>query len=157
MTRNIREMSIKRIADILIKAFKNGNFVYLCGNGGSYDLARHMEEEFLCKFKQWRKPLPALALKAHTSISNDKGYSWVFARQIQAYGKKEDVLIGISTSGNSENVNLAMVHAGSKLMTVIDFPRRGKTTAAIQEYQLKTMHKICDLVEQAFILEPPSL
>ena len=144
-------MSAHTIAQILINCFKNGNFLYLCGNGGSYDLARHMEEEFLCKFIHWRQPLPALAFKAHTSISNDLGYQSVFSRQVEAFGRKGDVLIGISTSGLSENVNNALSRAEEMGLTTIDFPRQGETTAKIQEYQLQLMHEVCKLVEEEFI------
>lgn len=140
-----------KIAQQIINCFKNGNFLYLCGNGGSYDLAGHMEEEFLCKFRRNRQPLPALALKAHTSISNDFGYDKVFARQILAYGKPGDILIGISTSGASSNIMKALEAAQRKGLIAIDFPRVGDTTAEIQEYQLHLMHNICDLVEKEFI------
>lgn len=144
-------MTAKQISKIITQAFLKGNFVYLCGNGGSYDLACHMEEELLCKMKHVRVPLPALALKAHTSISNDFGYEDVFRRQILAYGRNGDILIGISTSGKSKNVLNAMAAASAINLTVIDFPREGKTTQDIQEKQLKLMHKVCELVEQEFI------
>lgn len=139
------------IATILIRAFKSGKSLYLCGNGGSNDLANHMEEEFICKFEQDRQPLPALALKIHSATSNDFGYRDVFTRQIRAYGKKGDVFIGISTSGKSDNINLALERAKIMGITVIDFPRNGKTTAEIQENQLKQMHDICREVELAFM------
>ena len=144
-------MTAKEIAEIIIKAFKEGHMLFLCGNGGSYDLAHHMEEEMICKFVHMRKPLPALALKAHTSTANDFGYKYIFSRQIMAYAKEGDVFIGISTSGKSENIFLARDAAKVCKLTVIDFPRKGKTTAKIQEYQLKLMHDICRTVEEAFI------
>jgi D-sedoheptulose 7-phosphate isomerase len=144
-------MTNQKIANILIKAFTNGNHLYLCGNGGSNDLANHMEEEFICKFKVNRKPLPALALKLHSSTSNDFGYQDNFSRQIQAYGKPGDVLIGISTSGNSENVNNALAKANELGMIVIDFPRDGADTPEIQETQLCVMHDIARIVEKSFI------
>ena len=144
-------MSNQELAEIIITAFKSGHFLFLCGNGGSNDLACHMEEEFLCKFKYSRKPLPALALKPLTSISNDFGYDQVFARQIKAYSRPRDVLVAFSTSGKSENVNKAIVQANHDGMLVIEFPRRGDTTAEIQENQLKDMHEICGIVEEAFI------
>jgi len=145
-------MTTQEIADLLIACFKRGNHLYLCGNGGSYDLARHFEEEMLCKFKQDRRPLPALALKAHTSISNDYGFEHVFSRQVAAYGRRGDVLIGISTSGKSQNVNNALAIAAQTNMIAIDFERRGFTTAQIQENQLHLVHTISDLVEQAFLM-----
>lgn len=139
------------IAQQIIACFKRGNSLYLCGNGGSYDLANHMEEEFICKFEHDRKPLPALSLKIHSSSANDYGYGHVFTRQVEAYGKPGDILIGISTSGRSLNVNDAMNKALDLGLEVIPFPIKGNKTAEIQEYQLKLMHDICLLVEKAFL------
>lgn len=123
----------------------------LAGNGGSYDLACHMEEEFICKFEHDRKPLPAIAFKVHSSTSNDYGYQNVFLRQLQALGKPGDIFIGISTSGNSINVNACLGYAPNMGITPVDFPRIGKSTAEIQENQLKLMHDICRIVEKAFV------
>lgn len=143
-------MSTRQIADLIVDCFRRGNYLYLAGNGGSYDLANHMEEEFICKFEKIREPLPALALKAHTSTSNDFGYEFVFSRSIQAYGKVGDLLIAISTSGKSKNVLNAIEEAEKLNMDVIDFPRKGSSTAKIQENQLKLMHDICRMVEQEY-------
>lgn len=143
----------RRLANQLIDCFRRGSMVFVFGNGGSYDLARHFEEEMLCKFKHERRPLPMLALKAHTSISNDFGYNHVFSRQLWAYMRKGDIAIGISTSGKSENVNAALAIAKQTGFATIDFPRSGTTTAEIQENQLKMVHEISDLIEQAFLHE----
>ena len=142
---------MNKISKQIIECFKRGNIVFLYGNGGSFDLANHIEEEFVCKFEHNRKPLPALALKPHTSTSNDYGYDYVFSRQLAAYGKKGDIAIGISTSGNSQNVVNANNLASSHRLTVINFPRKGKTTSEIQEYQLHLMHLIVREVEKAFL------
>jgi D-sedoheptulose 7-phosphate isomerase len=144
-------MTAKDIAKQITLCFKTGGFLFLCGNGGSFDLAGHMEEEFLCKMKYLRQPLPALALKAHTSISNDFGYEEVFSRQLLAYGRNGDILLVFSTSGKSKNILKAMATASAINLTVIDFPRTGKNTQDIQEKQLKLMHKVAELVEKEFI------
>jgi D-sedoheptulose 7-phosphate isomerase len=143
--------SAETLAQTIIACFQQGNMVFVFGNGGSYDLARHFEEEMLCKFKHERSPLPMLALKAHTSISNDFGYNHVFSRQLWAYMRKGDLAIGISTSGASENVNAALAVARQAGFATLDLPRIGSSTAEIQENQLRLVHAISDLVEQAFL------
>lgn len=145
------DKAAERIATILIQCFKQGKMAFVCGNGGSYDLARHFEEEMLCKFTQDRRPLAMLALKAHTSISNDFGYDHVFSRQIWAYGNPGSVLIGISTSGKSKNVTGALAIARQTGMIAIDLERIGFTTAQIQENQLHLVHEISQRVEEAFV------
>jgi D-sedoheptulose 7-phosphate isomerase len=145
----------KRIINALIKCFKRGNKVLICGNGGSASMSQHMAAELMGKFEQDRNPLPAIALTTDTSFltscSNDYSFQEVFERQVRGLGKLGDVVIGISTSGNSENVNRALFIAQKTGMVSIDFPRKGKTTAEIQEFQLKLMHSIVREVEKAFI------
>jgi len=146
---------MEKISKQLIKCFKRGNKVLICGNGGSASMAQHMATELMCKFEHDRRPLPAISLTTDTSFitafSNDYDFNAVFARQVLALGKSDDILICISTSGNSQNVNNAMCVGNLKGLCVIDFPRKGKTTAKIQEYQLKLMHDIVREVEKAFI------
>lgn len=148
-------MEAKRIAQVLINAFENGNKLLICGNGGSAAMSQHMAAEFICKFEHIRKPLPAISLTTDTScitaISNDFNYEDVFARQIEALGKPHDVLFVLSTSGRSANCLQAIGQALRNGLTVIEMPRKGKTTAKIQEYQFKLMHDICRIVERAFI------
>lgn len=148
-------MSAKQIATILIDCFKRGNKLLIIGNGGSAAEAQHFAAEFICKFQYERKPLPAIALSTDssvlTSISNDFGYEYVFTRQIRALGKVKDVLISLSTSGKSLNVNMANTCAKELGLIVIDFPRKGTSTAKIQENQLKLIHSVCAIVEKAFI------
>lgn len=145
------------IADILIDAFKKGNKVLVCGNGGSAAESQHLAAELMCKFEHDRKPLPAIALTTDTSFltayPNDykDGFENLFARQIEALGKPGDVLIALSTSGKSKNCINALSKARELRMIAIDFPRMGQTTAEIQEYQLYLIHDVCRVVEKAFI------
>lgn len=145
------------IAKVLIRAFKAGHKLLVCGNGGSAAMAIHFSSELICRFEKDRRALPAIALTADSSIltawSNDNvdGFEMVFARQIQALGQKGDVLIVLSTSGRSKNCLRAIDAARDTKMHIIDFPRKGKGTAAIQEYQLKLLHHVCRRVENAFV------
>src|SRR5580658_9485281 len=104
--------TVSRVTEIMIDAFRAGNKVLLFGNGGSAADAQHIAAEFVGRFAFDRPALPALALSVNsscvTAIGNDYGFDVVFSRQIEALGKKGDVVIGISTSGNSANVLQAM-------------------------------------------------
>lgn len=146
-----------QIVKILIDAFKRGNFVYICGNGGSASMAQHFAAEFMGKFEHNRPPLPAIALTTDTSFltafANDypDGFERIFSRQVEALGRKGDVLIALSSSGKSTNVLLAIAVAKKKGMIVIDFPRKGRSTARVQEGQMRLMHDVCKDVEKAFI------
>ena len=146
---------MNKIASIILKAFRGGNKVLICGNGGSASQSNHFAGEFLCKFREFRRALPAISLTADnatlTAIGNDFGFENVFSRQVEALGNKGDVLIALSTSGKSKNVLKAIEVAQEQELVVIDFPRKGSNVARIQEYQLKLMHQICDIVEQAII------
>ncbi len=106
-----KELNYKKVYELgneLLKRFKTGNKLILCGNGGSAADSQHIAAEFVSKFRKDRKALPALALNANTSsltaIANDYDFSSVFERQVEAFASKGDVVIGISTSGNSQNV-----------------------------------------------------
>ena len=102
-------MTKSKIVKILINAFKGGNFLYICGNGGSASMAQHFAAEFMGKFEHARQPLPAIALTTDTSFltsyPNDfsDGFERIFARQVEALGRKGDVLIALSSSGRSKN------------------------------------------------------
>ncbi len=159
---------IEDVSSIIVKAFKTGNKIILCGNGGSAADAQHIAAEFVGRFKTERKALPAIALTTDTSIitaiSNDYGYDTVFSRQIQAIGKSGDVLIGISTSGASENVVNAMTEAmkkdiytvgftGAKISMVSDIADitlkvPSFESSKIQESHIMLGHIICALVER---------
>ena len=137
----------------IIECFKRGGKLLICGNGGSASMAQHMAAEFVCSFEKVRLPLPAIALTTDSSIltawSNDRptGFTEVFSRQVQALGKVEDILITLSTSGNSLNCLNAGWKAREMGIEHISFPIIGKNTAEIQEYQLHLMHEVVREVE----------
>ena len=158
---------INGIAQVIINAFKNGNSVYFCGNGGSAADAQHLAAEFSGRFYLDRQPLPSEALHCNTSfmtaVGNDYGYENVYSRLVQAIGKAGDILIGISTSGNSPNILKALTVAQTKGMITIGLA--GKTggkmvgeidhliripssdTPRIQEAHITVGHIICEIVE----------
>ncbi len=156
------------IADELVKSFHRGNKVLLFGNGGSAADAQHIASELAGRFYLDREPLPAVALTTNTSsltaIANDYGYETVFVRQLQGLVKKGDVVIGISTSGNSPNVLLAIEEAkrrgavtvaftgkGGKLKELVDYALAipSEDTPRLQEAHITAGHIICYLVEEA--------
>jgi D-sedoheptulose 7-phosphate isomerase len=152
----------------IIRAFDRGNKVLICGNGGSAADSQHIAAEFVIRFKKNRSGLPAIALTTDTSIltagGNDYGFKTVFSRQVQALGRKGDVFIGLSTSGTSENIVLAMQQAKSQGLTCIAFTGSRKSilgdladiliqipcedTAKVQEGHIIIAHLICEIVEQ---------
>ena len=158
---------INGIAQVIINAFKNGNSVYFCGNGGSAADAQHLAAEFSGRFYLDRQPLPSEALHCNTSfmtaVGNDYGYENVYSRLVQAIGKAGDILIGMSTSGNSPNILKALTVAQTKGMITIGLA--GKTggkmvgeidhliripssdTPRIQEAHITVGHIICEIVE----------
>jgi D-sedoheptulose 7-phosphate isomerase len=155
------------IADKLVRSFRGGNKVLLFGNGGSAADAQHIASELAGRFYRDREPLPAIALTTNTSsltaIANDYGYETVFVRQLQGLVKKGDVVIGISTSGNSPNVLLAIKEAkrcsavtiaftgkGGKLRKLADYTLSipSEDTPRIQEAHITAGHIICSLVEE---------
>ena len=161
---------IKLASELLIDCFKNGNKVILFGNGGSASDAQHISAEFVGRFVKERRPLPSIALNTDTStitaISNDYGYDNVFERQVRALANKGDLLIGISTSGNSENVIKAIKlgnslqcktigltgHEGGKMNDNCDINLvvPSNITARIQEMHILIGHIFCDLVDASF-------
>lgn len=159
---------IEEVADIIARAFENGHRLYLCGNGGSAADAQHLAAEFTGRFYTDREPLPAEALHVNTSfitaVANDYSYDEIYLRAVKAHGRKGDVLIGLSTSGNSKNVLLAQKEAKERGMLVISFTGEtgGKMkdycdylfnvpstdTPRIQESHILIGHIICQLVEE---------
>jgi len=159
---------IAKIAETIIIAYKHENKVLLCGNGGSASDAQHIEGELVGRFKKERRALPAIALTANTStitaIGNDYGYNDIFRRGVEAHGKSGDVLIAISTSGNSPNVILAAEQAknqgitvvallggtGGKLKELADIALVAPSddTPRIQECHILVGHILCDLIEK---------
>lgn len=162
--------SIHLAADRILRAFRAGGKVLLCGNGGSAADCQHMAAEFVSRLtKDFDRPgLPAVALTTDssflTAFANDCGFEGVFARQVQALGKQEDVLIGISTSGNSLNVvravevakaasisTIALTGSGGCLVKIADVTITvpSADTQYIQEAHLAVEHILCELVERA--------
>lgn len=162
--------SIHLAADRILRAFRAGGKVLLCGNGGSAADCQHMAAEFVSRLtKDFDRPgLPAIALTTDssflTAFANDCGFEGVFARQVQALGKQEDVLIGISTSGNSPNVvravevakaagisTIALTGNGGCLVKIADVTITvpSADTQYIQEAHLAVEHILCELVERA--------
>ena len=159
---------IEQAANLIIEAYKNGNKVLTAGNGGSAGDAQHIAAELVSKFFMERQALSAITLTANTSIltsvGNDYDHAQVFARQVQAHGKAGDILIAISTSGNSKNIVQAVKEArkigvkvigltGSKACDMdgicdcqIKVP--SETTPVIQEAHIMIEHLICALVEK---------
>lgn len=155
------------VATLIAKAFHNGNKVLLFGNGGSSTDAAHIAAEFVGRYQRERIPLPAIALAtdiaAITCIANDYGYEELFARQVRAHGRKGDIAIGISTSGNSPNVLNGVAAArdcglitiawtganGGKLAGLVDYPFivPSTVTSRIQESHITLGHVLCELVE----------
>ncbi|MBN2119450.1 MAG: SIS domain-containing protein [Candidatus Omnitrophica bacterium] len=162
----IIEAAIKKIAACL----KSGGKLLICGNGGSAADAQHMAAEFVGRFKKNRKPLAAISLSTDTSIltclGNDFGFKNIFAKQIQALAKKEDILIVISTSGNSLNLIEAVKKAKElKIQTIgilgkgggrlknklsLSLLAKSQDTPRIQEIHSLLIHTICELAELNF-------
>ncbi len=160
---------IQRIADACTEALKSGGKVMFCGNGGSAADSQHLAAEFIGRYKLERPALNSLALTVDTSIltavGNDYGYDDVFRRQVEGVGKPGDVLIGLSTSGNSKNVLLAFQQASSMGITTVAFTGCGGgkmkdaadiclavpagVTNHIQEQHITSGHLICELVEKS--------
>lgn len=160
-------LTLDRVLDLIEEAFRAGGKLLLCGNGGSAADAQHIAAELSGRFTKDRAPLFAEALHVNTSyltaVANDYGYEEVYARMTEAMGKEGDVLIGISTSGNSENVFRAMQTAkqngmktvalvgaeAGKLGAVADHVLHvpSKDTARIQEVHITLGHSICESLE----------
>jgi D-sedoheptulose 7-phosphate isomerase len=167
--------AIAAAAELVIAAFRNGNRLFLCGNGGSAADCQHLAAEFMNALVpgRLRPPLPAIALTTDTSLltasANDLGFDGVFQRQVEALGRDGDVLIAISTSGDSPNVLLALERARAQgLRTIaltgasggqavglaevtISIP--SEVTQHIQETHIAVGHILCDLVERALFPE----
>jgi D-sedoheptulose 7-phosphate isomerase len=156
-------------AGALIAAYRSGHKALFFGNGGSAADAQHLAAEFLGRYLRERRPLPAIALHANTSavtaIANDLGYEHVFSRQLQALATAGDVAVGISTSGNSQNILEALTVArqmgvytigltgasGGRMRELVDvlIAAPSNETPRIQECHILVGHALCDAVEQA--------
>lgn len=153
----------------VISSLENGGKLVLCGNGGSASDAMHFAGEIVGRFQRERQAWPAIVLNADpvtmTAISNDYDYNNVFLRQTEAFVTKDDVFLGISTSGNSENIYRAakqvkergiytiglLGNDGGKIASIVDLPLiiPSNVTARVQESHIVIIHIICELIENA--------
>lgn len=155
------------ISRIMVSALAKGNTIFWCGNGGSASDSQHLAGELVGRFVGDRRPLKSLSLNSDTSVMtcivNDYGYEQIFSRQVEALGKKGDVLIGITTSGNSGNILKALQVANNLKITTIGLLGKGggkaknisqhsliiksQSTARTQEAHITLGHILCDLIE----------
>ena len=175
--RDVLASDISHAIRLLVESLKSGHKILSCGNGGSAADAQHFSAELVCRFERERPGLPAIALttdsSALTAISNDYSYTEIFARQVSALGQAGDILLAISTSGNSANVIRAIEVAHDKNMRIIALTGRdggsmatrlnehdveirvpADNTARIQEVHLLTIHCLCHQIDH--ILFPES-
>lgn len=168
--------AIQAAGQIMVNALLNNHKILSCGNGGSAADAQHFSSELLNRFERERPALPAIALTTDTStltsIANDYDYSQIFAKQIKALGNAGDVLLAISTSGNSFNVIEAIKTAAKKQMCVIALTGRdggemrklltntdceirvpAEKTARVQETHLLIIHCLCDFIDSSLFGE----
>jgi D-sedoheptulose 7-phosphate isomerase len=160
--------NIEKVARLMAASIHAGGKIISCGNGGSHADAMHFAEEMTGQFRKRRQALPAVSISDPTHIScvaNDFGFAHIFSRYIEALGKKEDVLLAISTSGNSENIINAAIAAQQKGMSVVSLTGKdgGKLSGLsdveirvphhshadrIQEIHIKVIHIIIQLIEK---------
>lgn len=165
-----KSSTVEQIAQMWIEALASGNKVIFCGNGGSAADSQHLAAELMGRYKFDRAPMPAMSLTVDTSaltaIGNDYGYDKVFSRQLRGIGNKGDVLVGISTSGNSKNILDAFAVAKGKGIKTVAFTGEAggemlksadiclnvpsSTTNNIQEMHIACGHLICGIVEAHF-------
>jgi DnaA initiator-associating protein len=163
---------IEKAANMMVRALINGNKILSCGNGGSAGDAQHFSSELLNRYERDRPSLPAMALTTDsstiTSIANDYSYDEIFSKQIKALGQPGDILLAISTSGNSRNVINAMEAALGRDMTIVALTGKdggemagflsendveirvpSSRTARIQEVHLLVIHNLCESIDNA--------
>lgn len=158
---------IEKVKDVMVKALNDGKKILWCGNGGSAADSQHLAAEFSGRFYYDRPPLRSEALHVNTSyltaVANDYSYDVIYSRMVKAMGDKGDVLVGISTSGNSKNIVLAFDQAKENGMISIGFTGNGggkmkekadyildipsKDTPRVQECHIMVGHILCELVE----------
>ncbi len=163
-------LDIERFAVMCSKALKEGHVIYFAGNGGSAADSQHLAAELVGRFQKERRGLPSIALTTDTSIltaiGNDYGYDRIFSRQVEALVNQGDVVVGISTSGNSPNIVEALLKAhdlgaftigmtgenGGKMATICDLCIKvpAKVTARIQEAHILIGHVVCELIEEDY-------
>src|SRR5450432_2793996 len=163
-----QEEPLQRAAQMVSRCLTSGKKLLVCGNGGSASDATHFATEFLCRFREDRRPYPAISLTANgefmTAVCNDYHADEIFARQVWGLGEKGDLLIAFTTSGKSKNVLRALEEARRKHLKSICFLGRdggftkgvatldlvvqGNNTARIQEAQKLLFHVLCEIVEE---------
>ena len=172
------ETAIHDIVEIMLTCFQQNHKILLCGNGGSAADAQHVAAEFINRFRFDRPALPAIALTTDSSIltciANDSSFDFVFSRQVEAIANSGDILIGISTSGGSENILNALDAARKKGIKTIGFTgEKGRTTLApqcdhclivpstdtarIQEVHEFVWHFICGMIEERLFRTPNNI
>lgn len=159
---------LERAADAACEALLAGNKLLFCGNGGSASDSAHLATEFTCRFKEDRRPYPAMAFTVDagllTAIGNDYEFTEIFSRQVAAFGKPGDVLIVLTSSGKSRNILAALEEARRRGVKTIAFLGKGggftkgaadielivpgAETARIQEAQKFLLHVLCEIVEE---------
>ena len=156
-----------QFSTMIIETYKNGGTVFSCGNGGSHCDAMHFAEEMTGRYRKDRRALPALALgeASHvTCVSNDYGFKFIFSRMVEALARPGDLLIGLSTSGNSDNVITAFQAAKAKGVKTVALLGKGgghlkeladlaiiipaETSDRIQEMHIKIIHTVIESVER---------
>lgn len=172
-TFKINKKLIEQSSDMIANSLKLGRTIFWCGNGGSAADSQHIAAEFVGRFKKDRKPLKSIALTTDTSIltciSNDYSFEVLFSRQLRALGSKGDILVAITTSGESQNIKQVLIEA--QKMEIKSIGLLGKTggkcknyadisiivpsnsTARIQEVHILIEHLLCELVEKKLGLD----
>lgn len=166
------ELKISDAVKLMIKTIESGSKIFWCGNGGSASQANHLSAELIGgMYKNKINPFNSICLNVDTAFltawSNDDSFENIFSRQLQANGKKGDILVGLSTSGNSNNINNAAAYAktlgikvisltgndGGKLKRISDLNINvdSSSTQRIQEMHILIGHIICDLIEKNYI------
>lgn len=171
---NVLAPSIARASQLMVRSLLDDGKIFSCGNGGSAADAQHFSAELLNRFEMERPGLPGIALTTDsstlTSIGNDYAFEEIFAKQVSALGRQNDVLLAISTSGNSENVNRAIVAAHARAVKVVALSGRdggrmagllaeedveirvpAQRTARIQEVHIVVLHCLCDLIDRSLL------
>ena len=162
------EEPLNRAAQMVVRSFTSGHKLLICGNGGSASDATHLATEFLCRYREDRRPYPALTLTANgeflTAMCNDYHADEIFARQVWGLAEKGDILLVLTTSGKSRNILRALEEANrkgvesiailgrdggfTKGVATLDLIVPGAATARIQEGQKVLFHALCELVEE---------
>ena len=164
---------VQRVVELIRRTADSGGKILIAGNGGSAAEAQHLSDELVGRYRENRRPYPAIALTADpmvlTCIGNDYGFEYVFSRQIEALGREGDVFIGLTTSGSSQNILNAGREARKRKLSVVAFtglkgPFKDEADIAVtapsekasivQELHLHAIHLICEALEPAAVPQP---